>query len=48
MTDRDIVFVALVYWYALPAAAILYLDHWSACLQVPGLEFTSRMAGPPG
>jgi multimeric flavodoxin WrbA len=41
----DVVFVAPVYWYSLPAAAKLYLDHWSGWLRVPGLDFKARMAG---
>ena len=44
--DADhLVFVAPVYWYALPAAAKLYLDYWSAWLRVPGYDFKPRMAG---
>ncbi|MFX9740626.1 NAD(P)H-dependent oxidoreductase, partial [Acinetobacter baumannii] len=34
-----------LYWYSLPATLKLYLDHWSAFLRVPGLEFKARMAG---
>lgn len=41
----DLVMVAPTYWYGLPAAAKLYLDHWSGWLRVPGLEFEARMAG---
>jgi NAD(P)H-dependent FMN reductase len=41
----DLVLVAPVYWYSLPAALKLYLDHWSAWLRVPGLDFKPRMAG---
>ncbi len=41
----DLVLVAPVYWYSLPAAAKLYLDHWSAWLRVPGWDFKARMAG---
>ena len=36
--------VAPVYWYSLPAAAKLYLDHWSAWLRAPGYDFKLRMA----
>jgi multimeric flavodoxin WrbA len=43
--STDIVFVAPVYWYGLPAAAKLYLDHWSGWLRVFGLDFRARMAG---
>ncbi|MFG3225184.1 flavodoxin family protein [Kitasatospora sp. NPDC048194] len=41
----DLVFVAPLYWYSLPTAAKLYLDHWSAWLRVPGLDFQARMRG---
>ena len=35
----DIVFVAPVYWYALPAPAKLLLDHWSGWLDLPAMGF---------
>lgn len=35
----DIVFVAPVYWYALPAPAKLLLDHWSGWLDAPATGF---------
>jgi NAD(P)H-dependent FMN reductase len=41
----DIVFVAPLYWYGLPAPAKLYLDHWSHWMRLPDLDFKSRMAG---
>jgi hypothetical protein len=41
----DLVMVAPVYWYSLPTAAKLYLDHWSAWLRAPGWHFKLRMAG---
>ena len=41
----DIVFVAPVYWYGLPASAKLYLDHWSGWMRVAELRFRARMAG---
>lgn len=41
----DVVFVAPVYWYNLPAAAKVYLDHWSGWLRVPCLDFRARMEG---
>ena len=43
----ELVFVAPVYWYSLPSPLKLYLDHWSAWLRVPGLDFKARMAGKP-
>ncbi len=45
LAATDIVFVAPLYWYSLPASAKLYLDHWSAWLRAPGVEFKKRMAG---
>lgn len=39
----DLVFVAPVYWYALPAPAKLTLDHWSGWLDRPG--FAEAMRG---
>jgi len=38
-TASDIVIVAPVYWYALPAPAKLFMDHWSGFLDQPGLGF---------
>lgn len=45
LAASDIVFVAPLYWYGLPAAAKLYLDHWSGWMRVPGIGFLDRMAG---
>lgn len=44
MTATDIVFVAPVYWYSIPAPLKIYLDHWSAWMRVPGLPFKEEMA----
>jgi NAD(P)H-dependent FMN reductase len=46
----DLVFVAPVYWYSLPASAKRYLDEWSAWMRVPEfhgakLEFKASMKG---
>ena len=41
----DLVFVAPLYWYGLPASAKLYLDYWTAWMRVPGRDFRPRMAG---
>lgn len=41
----DLVLVAPVYWYSFPATLKLYLDHWSAWMRVPGVDFKARMAG---
>ncbi|MBA3848478.1 MAG: flavodoxin [Opitutus sp.] len=45
LAATDLVFVAPVYWYSLPASAKLYLDHWTAWLRAPGWDFKARMAG---
>ncbi|GIL39280.1 NAD(P)H-dependent oxidoreductase [Roseiterribacter gracilis] len=44
LAASDLVFVAPVYWYSLPAPAKLYLDHWSGWMRVPTLNFRARMA----
>lgn len=41
----DIVFVAPVYWYALPAPAKLLLDHWSGWIDAPETGFTDWAKG---
>lgn len=45
LAATDLVMVAPVYWYSLPAAAKLYLDHWSAWMRAPGYDFKSRLVG---
>jgi multimeric flavodoxin WrbA len=45
LAASDIVLVSPVYWYSVPAALKLYIDHWSAWLRVPGVDFKARMAG---
>jgi len=45
LAATELVFVAPVYWYSLPSPLKLYLDHWSAWMRVPGLDFKARMAG---
>lgn len=45
LAATDLVFVAPLYWYGLPATAKLYLDHWSGWMRVAGLDFKPRMAG---
>lgn len=44
LAASDIVFVAPVYWYSIPSPLKTYLDHWSAWMRVPGLQFKERMA----
>jgi len=41
----DIVLVAPVYWYSLPATAKQYLDYWSAWLRIPAVGFRNKMVG---
>lgn len=45
LAATDLVFVAPLYWYGLPASAKLYLDYWTAWMRVPGRDFRARMAG---
>jgi multimeric flavodoxin WrbA len=45
LAASDLVFVAPVYWYALPTLAKHYLDHWTGWMRVPDLDFKLRMAG---
>ena len=45
LAATDIVLVAPLYWYNLPVSAKLYLDHWSAWLLTPGLQFREQMHG---
>lgn len=40
-----LVFVTPVYWYSVPAALKLYLDHWSHWMRIEGLNFRERMHG---
>ncbi|WP_051531422.1 flavodoxin family protein [Sphingomonas sp. URHD0057] len=41
----DLVLVAPLYWYDVPARAKNYLDHWSGWMRVPGIAFQDNMAG---
>ena len=41
----DVVFVAPVYWYALPAPAKLLLDHWSGWLDAADTGFATWAKG---
>ncbi|PLL13074.1 flavodoxin [Tabrizicola sp. TH137] len=41
----DIVMVAPIYWYALPAPAKLLLDHWSGWLDAPETGFADWVKG---
>jgi NAD(P)H-dependent FMN reductase len=44
MDCTDLVLVAPVYWYSIPAPLKLYLDHWSAWMRIPGVPFKDTMA----
>lgn len=44
LAASDIIFVAPLYWYGLPAPAKLCLDHWSHWMRVEGLGFKPAMA----
>ncbi len=44
LAATDLVLVAPVYWFSFPSPLKIYLDHWSAWLRVPGLNFKERMA----
>ncbi|AVS60421.1 flavodoxin family protein [Paracidovorax avenae] len=44
LAASEIVFVSPVYWFSIPSTLKTYLDHWSAWMRVPGLEFKERMA----
>ena len=43
LAATDIVLVAPLYWYGIPAAAKLYIDHWSHWLRLEGVDFRARM-----
>jgi hypothetical protein len=45
LAATDLVFVAPVYWYSLPASAKLYLDYWTAWLRSKEVDFEARMTG---
>ncbi|NDY92385.1 flavodoxin family protein [Ideonella livida] len=45
LAATDVVAVAPVYWFSLPAPLKGVLDHWSGFLRVPGLDFKARMSG---
>jgi multimeric flavodoxin WrbA len=40
----DLVLVTPTYWFSFPSNLKTYLDHWSAWMRVPGVEFKARMA----
>lgn len=44
LAASDIVLLAPLYWYSLPAAAKLYLDHWSHWMRLPETGFKEAMS----
>jgi gluconolactonase len=45
LAATDLVFVTPAYWYSAPAAAKLYLDHWTGWMNLEGSNFKPAMAG---
>ncbi|MEU3183059.1 NAD(P)H-dependent oxidoreductase [Streptomyces sp. NPDC006923] len=45
LAASDLVIASPLYWYSVSTSAKLYLEHWSAWMRVPGLDFRARMAG---
>ncbi|PJI99735.1 multimeric flavodoxin WrbA [Acidovorax sp. 69] len=43
LAATHIVFVSPVYWFSIPSPLKTYLDHWSAWMRVPGLDFKEPM-----
>ena len=39
-----VVWVAPVYWYSFPSSLKTYLDHWSAWMRIPQIDFKGEMA----
>jgi gluconolactonase len=44
LAATDLVFVTPAYWYSAPAAAKLYLDHWTGWMNLEGVNFKGTMA----
>ena len=44
LAASDIVIASPVYWYSLSASSKLYLDHWSAWMRLPEIDFRKCMA----
>ncbi|WP_332777586.1 NAD(P)H-dependent oxidoreductase [Polaromonas sp.] len=44
LAATDLVLVAPVYWYSMPAPLKTYIDHWSAWMRIPGVPFKDEMA----
>ncbi|MFE3638919.1 flavodoxin family protein [Streptomyces cellostaticus] len=41
----DLVIASPLYWYSVSGHTKRYLDHWSAWLRTPGIDFRATMAG---
>ena len=44
LAATDLVVASPVYWYSLSSATKLYLDHWSAWMRLPDVNFRERMS----
>jgi len=45
LAATDVVIASPLYWYSVSAQTKRYLDHWSAWLRTPGVDFRAAMAG---
>ena len=45
LAATDLVIVTPVNWYSVSWPAKLYLDHWSAWMRIPALNFSDTLAG---
>jgi multimeric flavodoxin WrbA len=45
LAATDLVIASPLYWYSVSAQTKRYLDHWSAWLRTPGIDFRAGMAG---
>ncbi|MFS4093251.1 flavodoxin family protein [Streptomyces sp. AF1A] len=45
LAATDIVIASPLYWYSVSSLTKRYLDHWSAWLRTPGLDFKATLAG---
>ncbi|OSZ60473.1 flavodoxin [Streptomyces pharetrae CZA14] len=45
LAATDLVIASPLYWYSVTTPTKRYLDHWSAWLRTPGVDFRAAMAG---
>jgi multimeric flavodoxin WrbA len=45
LAATDLVIASPLYWFTVSASVKAYLDHWSAWMRVPGVDFRKRMGG---